>query len=490
MRRLSVGPHVAAVVAAFALCLAAAPAFAGVSPVSREAGTAPSDLDGVDPLATVIPGPTAIIQPNSWFSVERNCTMCLLQPQAGSTVTFTVTAIKFLVIGPWTAYAKKVSFSSTDPQATLPPSYTFTGSGAGKDNGVHDFVVTFRTAGPQTLTVFQVSDPDMNGTSDPVTIRAASSHHTSFVAQPVGAAAGSALAAQPVVAIRDQYENRTTSTAAVTLSLVPPAGSEGAALTCLGPGTTVSAVAGTATYEGCAVSVAGVGYTMVATSSGLLSGTSAPFTITEGPSPSPSTSPSPGAAFALASSSTSVSYPGTVTLTAAFAGAGAGRLLAIQQRVAGATDWVQVGTIVTEGAGTGSLPYVPWRTAEYRAVWAGAADLPAATSTSTTVSVRFRIVVTPTAARTVARGTTVSWTATLGPPTAGISVEFRVFRRASTGWVLVATATRTTPASGAVKYSRKMNVLGRWYVQAVALAGPTNLGSTATKRYVTVVQVR
>ena len=285
MRRLSVGPHVAAVVAAFALCLAAAPAFAGGIPASREAGTAPSGVGGVGPLATVIPGPTAIIQPNAWFSVERSCTMCVVEPQAGSTVSFTVTAIKLFVIGPWAGYTGKVSFSSTDAQATLPPSYTFTGSGAGKDNGVHDFVVTFRTAGPQTLRVIQVSDPDINGMSDPVTIRAASSHHTAFVAQPVGAAAGSALASQPVVAIRDEYENRTTSTAAVTLSLVPPAGSAGAALTCLGSGTTKSATAGTAVYVGCAVSVAGVGYTMVATSPGLLSGTSAPFTVTSGDLP-------------------------------------------------------------------------------------------------------------------------------------------------------------------------------------------------------------
>jgi hypothetical protein len=162
----------------------------------------------------------------------------------------------------------------------------------------------------------------------------------------------------------------------------------------------------------------------------------------------------------------------------------------VEQRVAGATDWVQIGTIVTEGAGTGSLPYVPGRTAEYRAVWAGAADLPAATSAPTSVSVAFRIVVTPTAARIVAKGTTVSWTATLGPPAAGVTVQFLVYQKTTAGWVLVATAPRTTPASGAVKYSRKMNVIGRWYVQAIALAGPANLGATATKRYVRVVAVR
>src|SRR5262249_30616881 len=44
-------------------------------------------------------------------------------------------------------------FTSTDSAAILPADYTFTGSGAGKDNGTHVFSVTFRTLGTQSITV-------------------------------------------------------------------------------------------------------------------------------------------------------------------------------------------------------------------------------------------------------------------------------------------------------------------------------------------------
>jgi hypothetical protein len=51
-----------------------------------------------------------------------------------------------------TNYTGTVSFSSSDPLATLPPSYTFVAA----DGGVKAFSVLFRTLGDQTVTV---SDP-------------------------------------------------------------------------------------------------------------------------------------------------------------------------------------------------------------------------------------------------------------------------------------------------------------------------------------------
>lgn len=448
--------------------------------IARSADPGPEAAPIADPQFVLI---------ESWFTVARTCGMCPVTTMAGNTVSFKVTAGDMLLGDPWPGYVGTVGFTSSDPQATLPAAYTFTG--AGGDAGSHVFTVTFKTAGPQTLTVREIAAPGMTGTSDPVTMTPAAPHHVAFAVQPGNGVVGSPLSTQPKVEIQDQWNNRTTSTVSVTLVIIPPASSAGALLSCTS-GTTLAAVAGTVTYAGCAVDRAGNAYSLTALSPGLLAGGSGAFDVTGGPSPtpSPSPSPSPGAAFALASSSTSVAYPLPVTLTIAFAGAGAGRLVTIEQRVAGAADWVQVGTIVTEGTGTGSLAYVPARTAEYRAVWAGSADLPAATSASTAVTVRFGIVVTPLAARIVAKGTTISWIANVGPPTAGVSVEFRVYQKTSAGWVLVATAPRTTPASGAVKYTRKMNVIGRWYVQAIAAPGPANLGATATKRYATVVTVR
>jgi hypothetical protein len=90
----------------------------------------------------------------------------------------------------------------------------------------------------------------------------------------------------------------------------------------------------------------------------------------------------------------------------------------------------QIGTLVTEGAGTGSLPYV-LATAEYRAVGQRCRS-PGGDDTSTSVTVRFRIVVTPTAARIVAKRPCRD----RDPGTADRchSIEFRVFQRTSTGW--------------------------------------------------------
>src|SRR5207237_2477636 len=50
-------------------------------------------------------------------------------------------------------YVGTVHFTSSDPQAILPADYTFTGAGAGKDNGVHTFTATLKTAPVQSITV-------------------------------------------------------------------------------------------------------------------------------------------------------------------------------------------------------------------------------------------------------------------------------------------------------------------------------------------------
>src|SRR5581483_6630964 len=67
---------------------------------------------------------------------------------AGVSNTFTVT-VHDSIGQVATGYAGTVSFSSTDVQAGLPASYTFTAA----DAGVHTFSTTFRTAGTQTLRV-------------------------------------------------------------------------------------------------------------------------------------------------------------------------------------------------------------------------------------------------------------------------------------------------------------------------------------------------
>jgi N-acetylneuraminic acid mutarotase len=70
-----------------------------------------------------------------------------------------------------TGYAGTVNLSSTDPAANL-GGYTFT-TGTGKDNGVHTFPITLKTAGSQTITVSDATstNPTITGTSSPITTR-------------------------------------------------------------------------------------------------------------------------------------------------------------------------------------------------------------------------------------------------------------------------------------------------------------------------------
>jgi hypothetical protein len=66
-----------------------------------------------------------------------------------------------------TSYTGTAKLTGTDSAANL-GSYTFT-TGAGKDNGIHTFPVTFKTAGSQTITATDTAstNPTITGTSNP-----------------------------------------------------------------------------------------------------------------------------------------------------------------------------------------------------------------------------------------------------------------------------------------------------------------------------------
>ena len=105
-----------------------------------------------------------------------------------------------------------------------------------------------------------------------------------FQAQPGGAVEAAPLATQPVVRIVDA-DGVTVSRgpgATLPVALALAANPGGATLTCAG-GLTLAAVAGVATFSGCAVDRPGAGYTLVATAAGLAGAPSAPFTITGAP---------------------------------------------------------------------------------------------------------------------------------------------------------------------------------------------------------------
>ncbi|MGO9463511.1 MAG: hypothetical protein ACLQVF_05025, partial [Isosphaeraceae bacterium] len=87
---------------------------------------------------------------------------------AGTAQTFTVTAL-----GPNgqtdTHYTGTIHFTSTDPHALLPANYTFTAA----DAGVHTFSATLETAGTQSVTATDSTNPSTTGTEPNITVAAA-----------------------------------------------------------------------------------------------------------------------------------------------------------------------------------------------------------------------------------------------------------------------------------------------------------------------------
>ena len=185
-------------------------------------------------------------------------------------------------------------------------------------------------------------------------------------------------------------------------------------------------------------------------------------------------------------SPSTVTYPAPVTLALAFPGAGGGRTLAIERRNADAADWTRVGEVTTDADGRASLQVVPGRTAEYRAVWPGSADLPAATSRPVTATVRFGLMVSPAfTKRTVTWGTTLTWNVKVQPRTTNVAVTFRLYQRTAGAWKLVSTVVKRTPSSGIVTYARRFWIPGTWSVAISTGEGPANAPGTAPRIVVT-----
>jgi probable HAF family extracellular repeat protein len=83
----------------------------------------------------------------------------------GAVFNFTVTA-RDQFNNPVSGYTGTVHFTSTDPQASLPPDYTFTGY----DSGTHTFSATLNTPGAQVITAADTASAAITGTSNPITV--------------------------------------------------------------------------------------------------------------------------------------------------------------------------------------------------------------------------------------------------------------------------------------------------------------------------------
>src|SRR5207245_3374270 len=78
------------------------------------------------------------------------------KPTAGVAGSFRVTAQdRYGNTSP--SFADTVTFTSSDSLSVLPANYTFTSA----DAGVHDFIATLKTAGSQSITVQDVTNPSI-----------------------------------------------------------------------------------------------------------------------------------------------------------------------------------------------------------------------------------------------------------------------------------------------------------------------------------------
>ena len=299
-----------------------------------------------------------------------------------------------------------------------------------------------------------------------------------FTTQPANTNVNVAFTAAPVVAITDAGGNVVTTGAdsvrTVTLAIGTNPG--GGTLTCTG-GLSKAAIAGVATFAGCSIDRAGVGYTLTATSTGLTSATSNAFNVT-----------APAAVISLVRSAGMVAYGQSVGFTIQFATNGAGRTFTIEHTYVGSA-WTPIATLSTNAYGTGSFTFTPTRTGYYRVNFAGATDLSAAFSNVVLVGTRQTVNLFPThsGVLTIVRGRTITFRSTVRPLRADLlpsQVTFRFYRKVGDSWVLRYERHVSTDAAGVARTAFRFGVGGYWYVRAFAPRTPYNSISRYTQREV------
>ena len=168
-----------------------------------------------------------------------------------------------------TNYAGTVHFTSSDGQPILPPDSTLT-------NGVGTFAVTLKTVGTQTIVATDMVTPSITGSAS-VGVTPAAAARLSFTQSPSNARYASVFPIQPVVKAYDSYGNLATAASdpgiALTIKSGTPA-SGGGTLT----GCAYTWSLGIATFSGCQISAAGIGYQLHATA-GSMTADSGAFTV-------------------------------------------------------------------------------------------------------------------------------------------------------------------------------------------------------------------
>ncbi|HZN93944.1 MAG TPA: Ig-like domain-containing protein, partial [Myxococcales bacterium] len=166
-----------------------------------------------------------------------------------------------------TGYAGTANLTTSDAQATIPATATFTA-------GVANLSATFGTIGLQTVTAVDDTVSSITGTGGTMVTPGAPAR-LRFSIQPTNATAGVAVAPAIRVQVTDTFGNLVpTATDSITLAIgANPSGGT------LRGTLTQAAVAGVATFNDINIREAGVGYDLVAASGTLTSATSSAFNI-------------------------------------------------------------------------------------------------------------------------------------------------------------------------------------------------------------------
>src|SRR5438552_2666626 len=176
--------------------------------------------------------------------------------------------------------AASVTITSSDANAAIADDNGATAGNLNLASGTGTLSsFTFKTAGTRTITA--AATGLTSNTSANVPVNAGTASKLVFTTSPSDSLTNIAFSTQPTVTVQDAYGNTaTSSTANITLSITTGTGTPGAVLTC----TTnpKAAVAGIDTFAGCRINLAGTGYQLHATASGLTAADSASFTINNG----------------------------------------------------------------------------------------------------------------------------------------------------------------------------------------------------------------
>jgi hypothetical protein len=189
---------------------------------------------------------------------------------AGSPFTLTVSAVNQsgAVVG---TYTGTVQFSSTDLSAALPGPSTF----ATADAGAQSFTpVVCYTAGPRTITVTDTAD-GLTG-SVALTVLPAAIASWSFIQQPLDVYAGKIMSPAVSFGFYDQFGNLETDDNSGTVSIAIANNPSNGILS---GARNVPIVGGVATFSNLTISAPGARYSLVASTAGQPSLTSAAFTV-------------------------------------------------------------------------------------------------------------------------------------------------------------------------------------------------------------------